>query len=47
MLIDKHHKMQDIANWMIDIQDQKTSVDMSKFDPQKITKEWVKLIENA
>lgn len=47
MLIDKHHKMQDIASWMIDIQDQKTSVDMSKFDPQKITKEWVKLIENA
>ena len=32
---------------MIDIQDQKTSVDMSKFDSQKITKEWVKLIENA
>ena len=47
MLIDKHHKMQDIANWMIDIQDQKTSVDMSKFDPKKITKEWIKLIENA
>ena len=47
MLIDKHHKLQDIANWMIDIQEQKTSIDMSKFDPKKITKEWINLIEKA
>ena len=47
MLIDKHHKLQDISNWLIDIDEQKTTVDMSKFDPDRIKKQWIKLIENA
>ena len=47
MLIDKHHKLQDISNWLIDIDEQKTTVDMSKFYPEKIKKQWIKLIENA
>ena len=47
MLIDKHHKLQDISNWLIDIDEQKTTVDMNKFDPDRIKKQWIKLIENA
>jgi len=47
LLLDKHHKLQDIIDWLKDIDTKTTSVDMSKFDPDKITKEWINLIEKA
>ena len=43
----KNAKLQDIADWLKDIDKKKTSVDMSKFDPEKISKQWIELIENA
>tara|TARA_Y100000004_G_scaffold76206_1_gene85724 strand:+ start:150 stop:1193 length:1044 start_codon:yes stop_codon:yes gene_type:complete len=46
-LMGKNAKLQDIADWLKDIDKKKTSVDMSKFDPEKISKQWIELIENA
>ena len=46
-LIGKDSNLQNIADWLIDIEKKKTSVDMSKFDPDLISKQWISLIENA
>jgi len=45
MLIDDHHTMEDILEWLKDIETKKTSIDMNKFDPEFITQKWIKLIE--
>ena len=46
-LIGKENKIQDIADWLTDIEQKKTSVDMSKFDPDLIADQWINLIEDA
>jgi glycosyltransferase involved in cell wall biosynthesis len=46
-LIGPNNTLKDIGDWLIDIEKKKTSIDMSRFDPKKITKEWIKLIENS
>ena len=46
-LIGKDSKIQDIADWLKDIEKKKTSVDMSKFDPELISQQWIEFIENA
>ena len=45
-LMGKDAKLQDIADWLEDIDTKKTSVDMSRFDPDLISKKWMNLIEN-
>ena len=45
-LMGKDAKIQDIADWLKDIDTKKTSVDMSRFDPDLISKKWMNLIEN-
>ncbi len=45
MFIEKTTEVEDILYWLSDIQDKKTSVDMSKFDPDFISHKWINLIE--
>ena len=45
MFIRKDTTIDDVYNWTIDIEKRKTSVDMKKFDPDKIIKKWTKLLK--
>ena len=45
-LIGKNNNLQDISDWLKDIDKKKTSIDMKKFDPEKISKQWIDLIED-
>ena len=45
MFIRKDTTIDDIYNWTIDIEKKKTSVDMKKFDSDKIIKKWTKLLK--
>jgi hypothetical protein len=45
MFIRKDTTIDDVYNWTIDIDKKKTSVDMKKFDPDKIIKKWTKLLK--
>ena len=45
--IGPNNTLKEIGDWLIDIEKKKTSIDMSRFDPKKITKEWIKLIGKA
>ena len=45
MFIRKDTTIDDVYNWTIDIEKRKTSVDMKKFDPDKIIKKWINLLK--
>ena len=45
MFIRKDTTIDDDYNWTIDIEKRKTSVDMKKFDPDKIIKKWINLLK--
>ena len=45
MFIRKDTTIDDVYNWTVDIDKKKTSVDMKKFDPDKIIKKWTKLLK--
>lgn len=45
MFIRKDTTIDDVYNWTIDIEKKKTSVDMKKFDPDKIIKKWINLLK--
>jgi len=45
MLIDENHTIDDVYNWISNIETKKTTVDMSKFDPELISQKWIELIE--
>lgn len=45
-LIGPKNTLKEIGAWLKDIDKKKTSVDMNKFDPVKITKEWISLLED-
>ena len=45
MFIRKDTTIDDVYNWTIDIDKKKTSVDMKKFDPDKIIKKWTNLLK--
>jgi glycosyltransferase involved in cell wall biosynthesis len=46
-IIDKDSTLQNISDWLVNIEKKKTSVDMSRFEPELISKQWIELIENA
>jgi glycosyltransferase involved in cell wall biosynthesis len=46
-IIDQENTLKEVGDWLVDIDKKKTKVDMEKFDPKKITQDWIKLIENA
>lgn len=45
MFIDDTHTAEDIMDWLKDVETKKTSIDMKKFNPEVISKKWMKLIE--
>ena len=45
MFIRKDKTIDDVYNWTIEIEKRKTSVDMKKFDPDKIIKKWINLLK--
>ena len=45
MFIRKNTTIDDVYNWTVDIEKRKTSVDMKKFDPDIIVKNWIKLLK--
>ena len=45
MFIRKDTTIDDVYNWTVDIDKKKTSVDMKKFDPDKIIKKWINLLK--
>ena len=45
MFIRKDTTIDDVYNWTVDIDKKKTSIDMKKFDPDKIIKKWTKLLK--
>ena len=45
MFIRKDTTIDNVYNWTIDIEKRKTSVDMKKFDPDKIIKKWINLLK--
>ena len=45
MFIRKNTHINDIQNWLENIQNKKTKVDMKKFDPDVIAKKWISLLK--
>lgn len=45
LILRKENTIDDIYNWLKDIDTKKTTVDMKKFDPNLITKKWLKLLD--
>ena len=45
MFIRKNTTIDDVYDWTVDIEKRKTSVDMKKFDPDKIIKKWANLLK--
>ena len=45
MFIRKNTTINDVYDWTVDIEKRKTSVDMKKFDSDRIVKKWVKLLK--
>jgi len=46
MLIDDNHNIDDIINWISDIETKQTVIDMNVFNPENITEKWINLIQN-